>query len=85
MQIDDLTSAKDSSLEKSDKNTKSRVIVMGATNRVDLLDPALLRPGRFEKLCYVGLNTTPEAIKKVRSYMMTVSFVISLYVLLLDL
>ncbi len=34
------------------------VVVIGATNRPNLIDPALLRPGRFDELVYVGVPNT---------------------------
>jgi cell division protease FtsH len=45
------------------------IIVMAATNRADILDPALLRPGRFDRTVYVGLPDVKgrEAILKIHS------------------
>ncbi len=36
-------------------DTSDQVIVIAATNRVDVLDPALIRPGRFDRQVYVSL------------------------------
>ena len=35
-------------------STNENIIIIAATNRVDILDPALLRPGRFDRQIYVG-------------------------------
>ena len=45
------------------------VIVIGATNRPTLVDPALLRPGRFDELVYVGTPDTEgrEHILKIHT------------------
>jgi cell division protease FtsH len=40
--------------------TNSGVIVMGATNRADVLDQALLRPGRFDRIIQVSLPDIRE-------------------------
>ncbi|KAF3832569.1 hypothetical protein F7725_026234, partial [Dissostichus mawsoni] len=36
-------------------NSCTNVIVLAGTNRVDILDPALMRPGRFDRHIYLGL------------------------------
>ena len=46
----------------------SGVVVLGATNRSDIVDPALLRPGRFDKILYIPL---PD--KKTRTSILEMS------------
>ena len=50
-------------------DTNQEVIVMAATNRPDVLDPALLRPGRFDRQVTIGLpdRTGRESILKIHS------------------
>jgi len=40
------------------------VVVIAATNRPDILDPAVLRPGRFDRLIYVS-PPDPQALKEI--------------------
>jgi cell division protease FtsH len=41
-------------------SVREHVLVIGATNRTEELDPALTRPGRFDRAVHVGLPTTLE-------------------------
>lgn len=50
-------------------NERQEVIIMAATNRPDVLDPALLRPGRFDRQVTVGLPDRPgrEGILRIHT------------------
>lgn len=40
-----------------------KVLVIGATNRIDSLDDALIRPGRFDRTIYMGRPSTKNRFK----------------------
>ncbi|RLV88518.1 Cell division control protein 48 [Meyerozyma sp. JA9] len=48
--------------EMDGMNAKKNVFVIGATNRPDQIDPALLRPGRLDQLIYVPLPDEPARL-----------------------
>nr|XP_006817581.1 PREDICTED: nuclear valosin-containing protein-like [Saccoglossus kowalevskii] len=43
--------------------SRKQVFIMGATNRPDIIDPAVLRPGRLDKILYVGIPSQEDRIK----------------------
>ncbi|KAI3892896.1 hypothetical protein MKX03_012412 [Papaver bracteatum] len=51
--------------EMDGMNEKKRVFIIGATNRPDIIDPALLRPGRLDQLIYIPL---PDEASRVQIF-----------------
>jgi cell division protease FtsH len=49
----------------------SGIVVLGATNNVNNLDPALVRPGRFNRTCHLGLPDVDERDALFRIYAAT--------------
>lgn len=48
-------------------SARTGIYVIGATNRPDIIDAAMLRPGRLESLLYVGLPGPRERIEILRA------------------
>lgn len=43
------------------------VFLMAATNRPDIVDPAVMRPGRLDKVLYVGLPALDDRVEILRA------------------
>jgi cell division protease FtsH len=54
-------------LKRKPKIPVYNILIIGATNRASVLDPALLRPGRFDRKIHVG-NPTAEGRKDIAQY-----------------
>eukprot|EP00727_Mastigamoeba_balamuthi_P000471 m51a1_g10420 putative cell division cycle protein 48 (776) ;mRNA; f:913-4569 len=46
---------------------KKNVFIIGATNRPDIIDPALMRPGRLDQLIYIPLPDKPSRLAILRA------------------
>lgn len=53
--------------EMDGMNTKKNVFIIGATNRPDQIDPALLRPGRLDQLIYIPLPDEPSRLSILKA------------------
>lgn len=47
--------------------TRKDVFLLAASNRPDIIDPAVLRPGRLDKILYVGLPSPSDRIDILRA------------------
>lgn len=53
--------------EMDGMNSKKNVFIIGATNRPDQIDSALLRPGRLDQLIYIPLPDEPSRLSILRA------------------
>lgn len=50
-----------------DTSSDKQVFVIAATNRPDIIDPAMLRPGRLDKLVYVDIPTAQQRVEILKT------------------
>ena len=53
--------------EMDGMSSKKNVFIIGATNRPDIIDPAILRPGRLDQLIYIPLPDEPSRISIMKA------------------
>ncbi|KAG0696210.1 P-loop containing nucleoside triphosphate hydrolase protein [Suillus ampliporus] len=58
-------------------DSRKSVYVIAATNRPDMIDPAMVRPGRLDKLLYVDLPSADERVEIVRTLVRKVPFALT--------
>jgi cell division protease FtsH len=56
-------------IEMDGFDTRTDVIVLAATNRPDMLDPALIRPGRFDRRITIPLPDLPDRAEIIKIHM----------------
>lgn len=53
--------------EMDGMSSKKNVFIIGATNRPDIIDPAILRPGRLDQLIYIPLPDEKSRISILKA------------------
>lgn len=53
--------------EMDGMGAKKNVFIIGATNRPDIIDPAILRPGRLDQLIYIPLPDEKSRVQILKS------------------
>jgi len=48
-------------------SAKKNVFIIGATNRPDIIDSAILRPGRLDQLIYIPLPDQPSRLSILKA------------------
>ena len=56
---------------------RNEVFVIGATNRLEKIDSAMLRPGRLEKIIYIGLPAPDDRVDILKSLTKVIGFNLS--------